>query len=86
MTCGVHFVISIVRFNIKRKNVVWAPAFSGPIGFSLVSLMDNMALGVIKMPSLLVVVAEHCSCCSRIGLYFKCLRLTRLLQDYGKFV
>ena len=40
------FAISIVRFNIKRKNVVWAPAFGGPIGFSLVSLMDNTALVV----------------------------------------
>ena len=39
------FAISIVRFNTKRKNVVWAPAFGGPIGFSLVSLMDNTALG-----------------------------------------
>ena len=38
------FAISIVRFNTKRKNVVWAPAFGGPIGFSLVSLMDNTAL------------------------------------------
>ena len=40
------FSISIVlRFNTKRKkNVVRAPAFGGPLGFSLVSLMDNMAL------------------------------------------
>ena len=39
------FAISIVlRFNTNRKNVVWAPAIGGPLGFSLVSLMDNTAL------------------------------------------
>ena len=41
------------------KKVTWTPAFGGPLGFSLVSLMDNTALILGYLHSLRALSGKH---------------------------